>query len=97
MDYNDENWRKKFESDIEDDLHSVIPDIFKTGILEVDQKYMFKTKNIMNLSLFNSEDEEKLLKKAKPKKFNNFTSSHSNYGAGSNSNRDNLRDDDDNL
>lgn len=44
MDYNDENWRKKFESDIEDDLHSVIPDIFKTGILEVDQKYMFKTK-----------------------------------------------------
>lgn len=55
----------------------MIPDIFKTGIKDLDLKYSFKSKNMMDqipgLNLFNNKEDENILKKGKPKKFTNFT------------------------
>lgn len=34
-----DGWRKKFIADIEEDLPSALPDMYRTGINEVDDKY----------------------------------------------------------
>lgn len=34
-----ESWRKKFAADIEEDINAALPDMYRTGVDEVDEKY----------------------------------------------------------
>ncbi|KRX06791.1 MIR motif [Pseudocohnilembus persalinus] len=88
-----EQKKQKIYAELEEDLHSIIPDIFSTGISEIDEKYCFKSKNMMDnlpgLKLFKTE-EESTKKKSKPKKFNNYISQILGLSANNNNSGVNL-------
>jgi hypothetical protein len=84
MQINDEEWKKKFIQDIEEDLPTVLPDLIKTGIDDIDAKYkpredknllgkLGNLKNIPGINFISGDDENKELDRTKPKKFKNYT------------------------
>ncbi len=79
-------WRKKFVAEIEEDLPSALPDMYRTGVEEVDEKYRavesntllgnLPTINIdlgaMGLDFINDLAGARAKIRSKPKKFRNY-------------------------